>query len=207
VVLQQPDHTTVITAGTILTTSMAAFAFSRMRFRGPRRADVDGARRPDRPVPGADRPAVRGDGRVRARDTYWGIILPQLAAPIAVLVFKRGFDALPRELEESALVGRRVDVAHLLAHLDAAVAGHDRGGRHLHVRPRVEQLHLAVRGHERRLAVHDPRRARDRARPSYGALYAQQMAIAILGALPPPAGVRPLPAPDRPGHRQHRPQG
>ena len=37
-------------------------------------------------------------------DTYWGIILPQLASPIAVLVFKRAFDALPRELEESALV-------------------------------------------------------------------------------------------------------
>jgi multiple sugar transport system permease protein len=37
-------------------------------------------------------------------DTYWGIILPQLASPIAVLVYKRAFDAVPSELEESALV-------------------------------------------------------------------------------------------------------
>ena len=35
-------------------------------------------------------------------DTYWGMILPQIAAPIGVLVFKRFFDGIPGELAESA---------------------------------------------------------------------------------------------------------
>ena len=37
-------------------------------------------------------------------DTYWAIILPQVASPIAVLVYKRFFDGIPDELEDSALV-------------------------------------------------------------------------------------------------------
>jgi multiple sugar transport system permease protein len=37
-------------------------------------------------------------------DTYWAMILPQIASPIAMLVFKRFFDGIPRELEERALV-------------------------------------------------------------------------------------------------------
>ena len=48
----------LITIGTIFTASLAAFAFSRMRFRGRDRAPVDAAGRPDRAVPGADRAAV-----------------------------------------------------------------------------------------------------------------------------------------------------
>jgi multiple sugar transport system permease protein len=94
----------VITAGTIVTASMAAFAFSRMRFRGrdvllwlvlaglivPFQALI---------VPLFTELSAMG-----MADTYWGIILPQIASPIAVLVFKRAFDAVPTELEESALV-------------------------------------------------------------------------------------------------------
>jgi multiple sugar transport system permease protein len=37
-------------------------------------------------------------------DTYWGLILPQLALPIAVIIFKTFFDGLPVELEEAAIV-------------------------------------------------------------------------------------------------------
>ena len=94
----------VITAGTIVTASLAAFAFSRMRFaaRGvmlwmllaglivPFQALI---------VPLFAQMTSFG-----MADTYWGIILPQIASPIAVLVYKRAFDAVPRELEESALV-------------------------------------------------------------------------------------------------------
>jgi multiple sugar transport system permease protein len=37
-------------------------------------------------------------------DTYWGVVLPQLVAPIFVFVLKKFFDGLPREYEEAALV-------------------------------------------------------------------------------------------------------
>jgi multiple sugar transport system permease protein len=35
-------------------------------------------------------------------DTYWGMILPQLAAPVMVFILKKFFDGLPREYEEAA---------------------------------------------------------------------------------------------------------
>ncbi|MDR7277484.1 carbohydrate ABC transporter permease [Catenuloplanes atrovinosus] len=35
-------------------------------------------------------------------DTYWGIILPQLAAPVIVFILKKFFDGLPREYEQAA---------------------------------------------------------------------------------------------------------
>lgn len=37
-------------------------------------------------------------------DTYWGIILPQVIAPAMVFVLKKFFDQIPRELEDAALV-------------------------------------------------------------------------------------------------------
>jgi multiple sugar transport system permease protein len=35
-------------------------------------------------------------------DTYWAMILPQLAAPVMVFILKKFFDGLPREYEEAA---------------------------------------------------------------------------------------------------------
>src|SRR5438874_1124832 len=37
-------------------------------------------------------------------DTYWGIMLPQIASPIAVFIFKQYFDGIPHELEEAAIM-------------------------------------------------------------------------------------------------------
>ena len=37
-------------------------------------------------------------------DTYPGIILPQIASPLAVFIFKQFFDGLPHELEDAARV-------------------------------------------------------------------------------------------------------
>lgn len=37
-------------------------------------------------------------------NTYWGIILPQIASPVAVFIFKQFFDNLPVELEEAAII-------------------------------------------------------------------------------------------------------
>jgi multiple sugar transport system permease protein len=43
-------------------------------------------------------------------DTYWGIILPQIASPFAVFIFKQFFDGIPRDYEEAA----RMDGANRL---------------------------------------------------------------------------------------------
>jgi multiple sugar transport system permease protein len=40
----------------------------------------------------------------RLIDTYPGIILPQIASPLAVFIFKQFFDGLPHELEDAARV-------------------------------------------------------------------------------------------------------
>jgi multiple sugar transport system permease protein len=37
-------------------------------------------------------------------NTYAGIILPQLASPVAVFIFKMYFDGIPREFEEAAII-------------------------------------------------------------------------------------------------------
>lgn len=37
-------------------------------------------------------------------DTYWGIILPQVVAPVMVFILKKFFDAVPIELEEAARI-------------------------------------------------------------------------------------------------------
>ena len=39
---------------------------------------------------------------VNLLNTYWAVIFPQVPAAIAVIIFKQFFDALPKELEESA---------------------------------------------------------------------------------------------------------
>jgi multiple sugar transport system permease protein len=92
----------VVTLLTVVLGSMAAFAFSRVDFRGreylyfligaglivPFQALI---------VPLFEE--LQAFGMV---DTYWGVILPQVAAPIAVLVYKRFFDGIPKDLEESA---------------------------------------------------------------------------------------------------------
>lgn len=35
-------------------------------------------------------------------NTYWGLVLPQLAAPIAVVIYKQFFDQMPQEMSDAA---------------------------------------------------------------------------------------------------------
>lgn len=91
-----------ITAITVLLSSLAAFGFSRTRFRGKNvlfwliLAGIM--------VPGQILivPLFTQMQWFRMVDTYWGIILPQVASPIAVFIFKQFFDGIPRDLEEAA---------------------------------------------------------------------------------------------------------
>lgn len=102
--------TSVITAVlTLLFASMAAFALSRLRFRG--RAAIYlliimGLMIPSQVliVPLFEELRV-----MQLLNTYWAVILPQVPSVIAVFIFKQFFDGIPKELEEAA----RVDGAGL----------------------------------------------------------------------------------------------
>jgi multiple sugar transport system permease protein len=95
---------TVVTALTILLASMAAFAFSRVRFRGRGALFALVGAGLIVPFQALIIPLFEEMDTFGLVDTYWAIILPQVASPIAVLVYKRFFDGIPKELEESALV-------------------------------------------------------------------------------------------------------
>jgi multiple sugar transport system permease protein len=95
---------TVVTAFTILLGSTAAFAFSRIRFRGRQALFFLIAAGLIVPFQALIVPLFEEMDTFGLVDTYWAIILPQIASPIAVLVYKRFFDGIPHELEESARV-------------------------------------------------------------------------------------------------------
>jgi multiple sugar transport system permease protein len=97
--------TSVLTAIlTVLFTSMAAFALSRLKFRGQNLAFlliILGIM-----IPGQVLivPIFQELGAVNLLNTYWSVIFPQVPAVIAVFIFKQFFDGIPRELEEAARI-------------------------------------------------------------------------------------------------------
>lgn len=94
----------VISIVTVLLASMAAFAFSRVPFSG--RNILFWVILAGIMVPGQILivPLFTLMQSLNMVDTYWGIILPQLASPIAVFIFKQFFDGIPYELEEAAVM-------------------------------------------------------------------------------------------------------
>ena len=94
----------VVTVLVVLLSSMAAYGFARTRFRGRRllfALVIAGIVVPPQVLVVPLFAEMVSLGLV---DTYWGIILPQVAAPIMVYILKKFFDGLPRELEEAALI-------------------------------------------------------------------------------------------------------
>lgn len=94
----------VITVLTVFLASMAAFAFSRIPFRGRKAAFWLVLAGIMVPAPILIIPlftVIQSFGMV---NSYWGIILPQIAVSVAVFIFKQFFDGLPHELEEAAII-------------------------------------------------------------------------------------------------------
>lgn len=173
----------VITIGTIVTASLAGFAFSRMRFQG--RASLQwlvlaGLIAPFQALIVPLFAELKSFGLA---DTYWGIVLPQLASPIAVLVFKRAFDAIPRELEESALVdGASMWRIYWLIWMPLSRATIAAVGIFTFVLAWNNFIWPFVITSAGALFTIPVGLAT--VQTSYGALYAQEMALAVLGALP-----------------------
>jgi multiple sugar transport system permease protein len=175
--------TSVITAGTIVTASLAAFAFSRMRFAGRDLLQWMILAGLVIPFQALIVPLFTQMQSFGLADTYWGIILPQVASPIAVLVFKRAFDAIPRELEESALVdGASMWRIYWLIWLPLSRATIAAVGIFTFVLSWNNFIWPFVVTSAGSLFTIPVGLAN--VQTSYGALYAQQMALAVLGALP-----------------------
>lgn len=88
----------------VLFAAMAAYALSRMRFRGRNLVMllmIGGIL-----VPGQVLivPIFQELNVIGLLNTYWAVILPQIPTVIAVFVFKQFFDGIPRDFEESARI-------------------------------------------------------------------------------------------------------
>ncbi|CAA9449600.1 MAG: ABC transporter, permease protein 2 (cluster 1, maltose/g3p/polyamine/iron) [uncultured Rubrobacteraceae bacterium] len=94
----------LITLGVVLLASLAAYGFSRVPFRG--RGLVFVLVLAGIIVPGEMLilPLFTEMEAFGLINTYPGVILPQLAFPVAVFIFKQFFDGVPPELEEAAIV-------------------------------------------------------------------------------------------------------
>ncbi|AUS80364.1 carbohydrate ABC transporter permease [Actinoalloteichus sp. AHMU CJ021] len=95
---------TVVTVLVVILCTMAAYGFSRTDFPGKRALfaiTLVGIMVPPQVliVPLFDQMVL-----LNMVDTYWGIILPQIVTPAMVFILKKFFDAIPRELEEAALM-------------------------------------------------------------------------------------------------------
>jgi multiple sugar transport system permease protein len=94
----------IISAASVLLASMAAFAFSRVPFLG--RGVLFWVILAGLMVPGQVLlvPLFSIMQAFKMVNTYWGIILPQIASPFAMFIFKQFFDGIPFEYEEAARV-------------------------------------------------------------------------------------------------------
>lgn len=93
--------TTVLT---VLTCAMAAYGFTRTDFRG--RKVLYGLVLAGIMVPPQVliAPLFTEMVQLGLVDTYWGVILPQVAVPAMVFILVKFFEGVPRELEEAAFV-------------------------------------------------------------------------------------------------------
>ncbi|MFJ8574607.1 carbohydrate ABC transporter permease [[Kitasatospora] papulosa] len=89
---------------TVVTCAMAAYGFTRTDFRGRRLLYglvLAGIMLPPQVLIA---PLFREMVQLGLVDTYWGVILPQVAVPAMVFILVKFFEGVPRELEEAAFV-------------------------------------------------------------------------------------------------------
>ena len=99
-----------ITAMVLLLTMMCGYALSQMRFRGRRFIFI--AILAGFMIPASTNvvPLFMFMNSLGMVNTYWGIILPQLASPIAVVIYKQFFDQMPAELSDAARMDGGTDL-------------------------------------------------------------------------------------------------
>jgi len=95
---------TAVTVITVTISALAAYAFSRLDFRGRRWLFVLIIAAIVVPPQVLIIPLFYEMLAFNLVDTHWGLILPQVVAPAMVFILKRFFDAIPVELEDAARV-------------------------------------------------------------------------------------------------------
>ncbi|GAA2291816.1 carbohydrate ABC transporter permease [Glycomyces scopariae] len=95
---------TIVTALTLGMCVLAAYGFSRLDF--PGKKVVYGVVLAGIMVPAEALiiPLFDVVSALRLVDTYWGLALPQTVAPVMIFILKRFFDAIPRDYEEAARI-------------------------------------------------------------------------------------------------------
>ncbi len=96
-----------ITAFVLLLTLMCGYALSQMKFRGRRFIFIGILAGFMIPTATNVVPLFMFMNSLGMVNTYWGVILPQLAAPIAVVIYKQFFDQMPGRAERRGAHGRR----------------------------------------------------------------------------------------------------
>ncbi|WP_433697923.1 carbohydrate ABC transporter permease [Nocardiopsis sp. CA-288880] len=94
--------TVIVTVLTLVLCVLAAYGFSRFDFRGRGwlfALVIGGVLIPPQTLIVPQFVLMTQLGLV---DTYWGVALPQVVAPVFVFILKRFFDAIPREYEDAA---------------------------------------------------------------------------------------------------------
>jgi multiple sugar transport system permease protein len=94
----------LITVSTVAFASMAGYVLSRVPFRG--RGVVLWVILAGIMVPSQVLivPLFLEVDALHLVNTYWSVVLPQVATPIAVFIFKQFFDGIPRDLEDAARI-------------------------------------------------------------------------------------------------------
>jgi multiple sugar transport system permease protein len=93
-----------VTVLTIATSIMAAYAFSQLRFRGRMLLFWLAMLAFMLPFEALLIPLFRLMNQLGMVDTYAGLILPQIVSPVSLYVFKQGFDAIPPDFREAAVL-------------------------------------------------------------------------------------------------------
>jgi len=94
----------VQTLAVLLLSSLAGYGFARCDFRGKRVAFALVLAGLAVPEPAVVIPLHRFFAELGLHNSYAGLILPRLAAPFGVFLMTQFFKAIPRELEEAALM-------------------------------------------------------------------------------------------------------
>jgi multiple sugar transport system permease protein len=102
-----------VTFFSILFSLMCAYALSRLEFKGKRVIYVSLLVGFMLPFGALAVPLFMQMNSLNLVNSYLGLILPQIAAPLSVIVFKQFFDDVPRDFRDAALIDGATDITIL----------------------------------------------------------------------------------------------
>ncbi len=93
-----------VTFGTLMLTSLAAYAISKLKFKGQNAVFILITAGLMVPIESIIIPLYQEMAGLNLLNSYIGLMCPSLAAPIGVLIMKRCYDNIPNDLIEAAVI-------------------------------------------------------------------------------------------------------